>query len=85
MCLELMVFGEILTNLIKEYIGFFFYKAIIESQAAEESARMAAMESATDNAADMIKELTLLYNRTRQAQITTELSEIVAGAEALNQ
>ena len=46
---------------------------------------MAAMDAATDNAKDMIRALTLIYNRTRQAQITTELSEIVAGAEALVQ
>ena len=73
----------IVDQLVKEYINISFYRAILESKAAEEGARMAAMDSATDNASDMIKGLTLLYNRTRQAQITTELSEIVAGAEAL--
>ena len=76
---------SILEKVITEYINVLFNKTLIESQAAEESARMAAMESATDNASEMIKDLTLIYNRTRQAQITTELSEIVAGAEALNQ
>ena len=61
------------------------YNSFLESFAAEQGARMAAMDSATDNAADMIKELTLIYNRQRQAQITSELAEIVAGAEALSQ
>ena len=57
--------------------------AFLESAAAEQGARMASMDAATDNAAEMIGALSLLYNRGRQAQITTELSEIVAGAEAL--
>jgi F-type H+-transporting ATPase subunit gamma len=59
------------------------YNAFLESSAAEQGARMAAMDSASSNAGDMINDLTLIYNRQRQAQITTELSEIVAGAEAL--
>ncbi|MGE4170085.1 MAG: ATP synthase F1 subunit gamma [Candidatus Margulisiibacteriota bacterium] len=70
---------------IQEYLGCAINKAFLDSKAAEEGARMAAMESATDNAESMIRELTLLYNRNRQAQITSELSEIVAGAEALVQ
>ncbi|MFT5170746.1 MAG: F-type H+-transporting ATPase subunit gamma [Candidatus Marinamargulisbacteria bacterium] len=73
----------IVDELAKQTIVTSIYRAFVESRAAEEGARMAAMDSATDNASDMIKGLTLLYNRTRQAQITTELSEIVAGAEAL--
>ena len=71
-------------KLMQEKIYLSIYKAILEGQAAEQGARMAAMDAATDNAAEMIDQLTLLYNRTRQAQITTELSEIVAGANALN-
>lgn len=69
-------------GLIDDFVDFNIYTSFIESQAGEEGARMAAMDAATDNAAEMIHNLTLIYNRTRQAQITTELSEIVAGAEA---
>ena len=59
------------------------YKAILDSNAAEHGARMTAMEQATDNAGELLKELRLSYNRTRQAAITKEILEIVAGAEAL--
>jgi len=75
--------AEVLRNIISDYINTFVYKAFLESHAAEEGARMTAMDSATDNATDMISDLTLLYNRTRQAKITSELSEIVSGADAL--
>ena len=75
--------AEVFDNLCKKYFFNALYNAFLESFAAEQGARMAAMDSATDNAGDMIKDLTLIYNRKRQAQITTELSEIVAGAEAL--
>ncbi len=74
---------EMLDTLCELYIKYSFYNAFLESSAAEQGARMAAMDSATDNAGEMIKDLTQQYNRQRQAQITTELSEIVAGAEAL--
>ena len=74
---------SVVESLISEYIGLVLYKAFLESFASEQGARMAAMESATDNAGEMIRDLTLIYNRKRQAQITTELTEIVAGAEAL--
>lgn len=74
---------DTLENLVKMYLSFKLYRALIESSAGEEGARMAAMESATSNAGDMINDLNLVYNRTRQAAITTELTEIVAGAEAL--
>ena len=74
---------QVLSSLCESYIVYSFYNAFLESSAAEQGARMAAMDSATDNAAEMIKDLTLVYNRQRQAQITTELSEIVAGSEAL--
>ena len=61
-----------------------FYKAILESNAAEHGARMTAMEQATENAGDILRELKLTYNRTRQAAITKEILEIVGGAEALS-
>ena len=60
------------------------YKAILDSHAAEHGARMTAMNKATDNARDLIKELKLSYNKARQAAITNEILEIVGGAEALN-
>ena len=59
------------------------YRALVENAASEQGARMSAMDNATRNAGDMIDRLTLFYNRTRQAQITRELIEIVSGAEAL--
>ena len=74
---------QVFDTLCQKYFFNALYNAFLESFAAEQGARMAAMDSATDNAGEMIKDLTLIYNRQRQAQITTELSEIVAGAEAL--
>jgi len=74
---------DVLEGVSSQFLELTLYKACLESSAAEQGARMAAMDSATTNAGEMIQELTLLYNRQRQAQITTELSEIVAGAEAL--
>jgi len=59
------------------------FRALIESAAGEQGARMSAMDNATRNAGDMINRLTLNYNRTRQANITRELIEIISGAEAL--
>ena len=59
------------------------WRILLESNAAEQGARMTAMENATDNAAEIIQDLTLYYNRARQAAITTEITEIVSGAEAL--
>lgn len=73
----------IVNEIIEEYVGYLVYSAFIESVAGEEGARMTAMDAATDNARDMINSLTLVYNRTRQAKITSELTEIVAGANAL--
>ena len=67
----------------QSYIKYSLFNAFLESSAAEQGARMAAMDAATDNAGGMIQDLSLIYNRQRQAQITTELTEIVAGAEAL--
>jgi len=75
---------SILDTICEEYISYQVYKSFLSSTAGEEGARMTAMDSATDNAKDMIKGLTLKYNRGRQAQITRELSEIVAGANSLN-
>ena len=74
---------QVLNQLTVMFVFNVVYNSFLESFAAEQGARMAAMDAATDNAGEMIKDLTLIYNRKRQAQITTELSEIVAGAEAL--
>jgi len=74
---------EIVEELIPKSLKIQIFKAILESNAAEHGARMTAMDQATDNAGELLKELKLTYNRTRQAAITTEILEIVAGAEAL--
>jgi F-type H+-transporting ATPase subunit gamma len=75
--------SEILDKLLPKYIEVQVYKALLESLASEYGARMTAMENATNNAAEMIEKLTLVYNKARQAAITKELIEIVGGAEAL--
>ena len=75
--------AEILTELLPLNITVQIFKAVLENAASEQGARMSAMDSATRNAGDMIARLTLNYNRTRQAQITKELIEIISGAEAL--
>jgi len=75
--------AEVLADLLKRYMKTQVYRGILESQASEQGVRMVAMEMATNNAADMIESLTLLANKTRQAQITKEILEIVSGAEAL--
>ncbi len=75
--------GEILNYILPKYVGIEIFRMIIESLTSEYGARMTAMENATKNSDDIIKRITLLYNRTRQAAITTELSEIVGGKEAL--
>jgi len=74
---------EIAKNLIPKILRIQFYEAILESLAAEHGARMTAMHKATDNATDLIKDLQLSYNKARQAAITSEISEVVSGAEAL--
>lgn len=74
---------EILETLLPRNIGIQIFSAILENGASEQGARMAAMDNATRNAGEMIDKLTTTYNRQRQAQITTELIEIIAGAEAL--
>ncbi len=73
-----------LTKLFSKYASYQFLRALKDSSASEEGFRMAAMDSATSNAKDMIQELTLFYNRSRQAAITTELTEIVAGAASIS-
>jgi F-type H+-transporting ATPase subunit gamma len=74
---------EILADLLPRNISTQVYRALLENAASEQGARMTAMDNATRNAGEMIDKLTLLYNRSRQAQITKELIEIVSGAEAL--
>ena len=74
---------ELLADLVPRNLSVQIFKALLESSAAEQAARMTAMDNATRNAGDMIDNLTLNYNRTRQAAITKELIEIVSGAEAL--
>jgi F-type H+-transporting ATPase subunit gamma len=73
----------ILKELLPRNLAVQIYGALVENAASEQGARMTAMDSATRNAGDMIDRLTLTYNRTRQAQITRELIEIISGAEAL--
>jgi F-type H+-transporting ATPase subunit gamma len=74
---------EIISQLIPSSLKVKLYKALLDSNAAEHGARMTAMDKATENAGDLLKELRLTYNRTRQAAITKEILEIVGGAEAL--
>lgn len=75
----------IIQELIPQTLKIQFYKALLESNASEHGARMTAMDKATENAGELLKDLTLMYNRTRQAAITKEILEIVGGAEALSQ
>jgi F-type H+-transporting ATPase subunit gamma len=74
---------EILVGLIPKSLKVQLFKALLDSNASENGARMTAMDKATDNAGELLKELKLTYNRTRQAAITKEILEIVGGAEAL--
>jgi F-type H+-transporting ATPase subunit gamma len=74
---------EILRRLIPDYVEISVFRALLESTASEHGARMTAMRSASDNAGDLIESLTLQANRARQAEITQEIMEVVAGAEAL--
>jgi F-type H+-transporting ATPase subunit gamma len=74
---------EIIDDMLKKHFAVQVYRAMCESVAAEHGARMAAMENATKNAGEMIRAMTLTYNKLRQASITTELIEITSGAEAL--
>jgi F-type H+-transporting ATPase subunit gamma len=74
---------EILARLVPDYVEISIYRALLESTASEHGARMSAMRSASDNAGEMIDDLTLEANRQRQAEITQEIMEVVAGAEGL--
>ena len=74
---------EILAELLPRYLKTQLFGALLENQASEQGASMTAMDNATRNAGDLINKLTIQYNRSRQAAITTELIEIIAGAEAL--
>ncbi len=76
---------EILDRLIPLHLNTQLWKAVLESNASEQGARMAAMDNATENAQELMKQLRLKYNQARQAAITTEISEIVSGAEALSE
>ena len=73
----------LLDGLMERYIESLLYQAVIENIACEQAAKMVARKSATDNAGSLIEELQLVYNNARQAAITQEISEIVAGAEAI--
>ena len=73
----------LMDGLMERYIESLLYQAVIENISCEQAAKMVAMKSATDNAGNLIDELQLVYNNARQAAITQEISEIVAGAEAL--
>jgi len=74
---------DVLDNLLSRYLESLVYQSVVENGACEQSARMVAMKSATDNAGELINELQLVYNKARQAAITQEISEIVAGAAAV--
>ncbi len=75
--------ADVLNELLPRYVEVQLYQAILEGIASEHSARMVAMRSASDNAKEIQQELTLSYNKARQAQITREVSEIAAGANAM--
>jgi F-type H+-transporting ATPase subunit gamma len=75
--------AELLDALLMRYVESQVYRGAVENAASEQAARMVAMKAATDNAGDLISELQLIYNKARQAAITTELSEIVGGAAAV--
>jgi F-type H+-transporting ATPase subunit gamma len=73
----------VIDELLKRYIEALVFQAVADNMASEQSARMVAMKAASDNAGNLIEELKLIYNKTRQAAITKELSEIVSGAAAV--
>jgi F-type H+-transporting ATPase subunit gamma len=75
--------GTVLRQLLPRYVATRLYQAVLESSASEQSARMVAMRNATDNAEDLIQDLTLTYNKVRQSNITREMIEIATGANAL--
>lgn len=73
---------DVLNNLIPNFVTGFIYGALTEAYSSEQNARMMAMEAATNNAKDMLKELSIIYNRARQAAITQEVTEVISGAKA---
>ena len=73
----------VVSRLLPQYVAVDIYRAVLENRASEQSAQMVAMRSATDNANELISDLKLVYNKTRQANITREMTEIASGAEAL--
>jgi F-type H+-transporting ATPase subunit gamma len=75
---------EILKRLVPDYVEISIYRALLESTASEHGARMTAMRNASENAGELIDDLTLEMNRARQAEITQEIMEVVAGAEGLS-
>ena len=75
---------QVLESLIPRFLNYQIWRALLESNAAEQGARMVAMDSATTNAEELLKELNLKYNRARQDAITRELIEITSGADALS-
>jgi F-type H+-transporting ATPase subunit gamma len=75
--------AEIVNALVPRHLNFQMWRILLESNAAEQGARMTAMDNATENARELIRDLTLKFNNARQASITKELLEIVSGAEAL--
>jgi F-type H+-transporting ATPase subunit gamma len=74
---------EVLSHLLPHFVAVDLYRAVLENNASEQSAQMISMRNATDNAHELIEDLTLVYNKTRQANITREMTEIASGAEAL--
>lgn len=73
---------DVLNNIVPNYVTGFIYGTLIQAYSSEQNARMMAMESATSNAKDMLKELSIIYNRVRQAAITQEITEVISGAKA---
>ena len=74
---------NILANFYQFHLAVQLYSSILENVTSEQASKMTAMDSATTNAQEMISKLTIIYNRRRQAKVTTELTEIVAGAESV--
>ena len=74
----------VLDELLRRYVEALIYQAVAENMASEQSARMVAMKAASDNAKKLIDDLQLVYNKTRQAGITKEITEIVGGAAAVS-
>ena len=72
----------LLNNIIPDYINGYIYSALVESYCAEHSSRMQAMDAANKNGSELVQELSIQYNRERQAQITQEITEVCAGAKA---